>query len=111
MFPFRCSTSCLSENPVYAFRTIRAIFAEGLNPVSYTHLVTVDGPKITLRNASLKIGHSDMVATGEVMGLYRAMTKNETLKARLAISSEMIDCNQLINSFSLSEEISVGRCA
>ena len=36
--------------------------------------VTVDGPKITLRNASLKIGHSDMVATGEVMGLYRAMT-------------------------------------
>lgn len=28
--------------------------------------VTVDGPKITLRNASLKIGHSDMVATGEV---------------------------------------------
>ena len=50
--------------------------------------VTVDGPKITLRNVSLKIGHSDMVATGEVMGLYRAMTKNETLKARLAISSE-----------------------
>ena len=45
-----------------------------------------------------------MVATGEVMGLYRAMTKNETLKARLAISSEMIDCNQLINSFSLSED-------
>lgn len=39
--------------------------------------VTVDGPKITLRNASLKIGHSDMVATGEVMGLYRAMTKND----------------------------------
>ena len=33
--------------------------------------VTVDGPKITLRNASLKIGHSDMVATGEVMGLYQ----------------------------------------
>ena len=66
--------------------------------------VTIDGPKITLRNASLKIGHSDMVATGEVMGLYRAMTKNETLKARLAISSEMIDCNQLINSFSLSED-------
>lgn len=37
--------------------------------------VTVDGPKITLRNASLKIGHSDMVATGEVMGLYRALLK------------------------------------
>ena len=35
--------------------------------------VTVDGPKITLRNASLKIGHSDMVATGEVMGLYLSL--------------------------------------
>lgn len=45
-----------------------------------------------------------MVATGEVIGLYRAMAKNEILKARLAISSEMIDCNQLINSFSLSED-------
>ena len=66
--------------------------------------VTIDGPRITLRNASLKIGHSDMVATGEVIGLYRAMAKNEILKARLAISSEMIDCNQLINSFSLSED-------
>ena len=65
--------------------------------------VTIDGPRITLRNA-LKIGHSDMVATGEVIGLYRAMAKNEILKARLAISSEMIDCNQLINSFSLSED-------
>lgn len=71
---------------------------------SETLQAELDIPKITLRNASLKIGHSDMVATGEVMGLYRAMTKNETLKARLAISSEMIDCNQLINSFSLSED-------
>lgn len=31
MFPFRCSTNCLSENSVYAFKTIRTIFAEGLN--------------------------------------------------------------------------------
>ena len=30
--------------------------------------------------------------------------KMKILKARLAISSEMIDCNQLINSFSLSED-------
>ncbi len=45
-----------------------------------------------------------MVATGEVTGLYRAMTKNETLKAHLAVSSNMIDCNQLINSFSLPED-------
>ena len=66
--------------------------------------VTIDGPSITSRKDSWKIWHSDMFATVEVIGLYRAMAKNEILKARLAISSEMIDCNQLINSFSLSED-------
>ncbi len=30
MLPLKCSTSCLSKNLVQAFRTIRAIFAEGL---------------------------------------------------------------------------------
>lgn len=66
--------------------------------------VTVDGRKITLKNASLKIGRSNLVATGEVMDLYRAITKNEMLKARLSISSNMIDCNQLINSLSFPED-------
>ncbi|WP_455672443.1 AsmA family protein [Phocaeicola sp.] len=66
--------------------------------------VTMDGPKITLKNASLKIGRSNLVATGDVMGLYRAMTKNELLKASLSISSDMIDCNQLINAFSFPED-------
>lgn len=66
--------------------------------------VTIDGPKITLKNASMRIGRSNLVATGDVTGLYRAMTKNEVLKAHLAISSEMIDCNQLINSLSFPED-------
>lgn len=66
--------------------------------------VTIDGPKITLKNASLRVGRSNLVATGDVMGLYRAMTKNEILKAHLTVSSDMIDCNQLINSLSFSED-------
>lgn len=66
--------------------------------------VTIDGPKITLKNASLRVGRSNLFATGDVIGLYRAMTKNEILKAHLTVSSDMIDCNQLINSLSFSED-------
>lgn len=63
-------------------------------------VVTVEERKITLKNAALRIGRSNLTATGDVMGLYRAMTKGEMLTAHLAISSEMINCNQLINAFS-----------
>ena len=42
---------------------------------AYSHVktaVTVDGPKITLKNASVRIGRSNMTATGDMMGVYRA---------------------------------------
>lgn len=67
-------------------------------------VVTVDGPTITLKNASLRIGRSDMTATGDVLGIYRAMTKGEKLTAHLSVTSDRIDCTQLINSFSFPED-------
>lgn len=66
--------------------------------------VTVDGPKITLKNASVRIGRSNMTATGDMMGAYRAMTKGEKLTAHLSLTSDLIDCNQLINSLSFPED-------
>ena len=66
--------------------------------------VTVDGPKITLKNASVRIGRSNMTATGDMMGVYRAMTKGEKLTAHLSLTSDLIDCNQLINSISFPED-------
>lgn len=63
-------------------------------------VVAIEHQKIMLKNASLRIGRSNLTATGDVAGLYRAMTKNEMLTAHLAITSDMIDCNQLINAFS-----------
>lgn len=66
--------------------------------------VTVDGPKITLKNASVRIGRSNMTATGDMMGIYRAMTKGEKLTAHLSLTSDLIDCNQLINSLSFPED-------
>lgn len=66
--------------------------------------VTVDGPKITLKNASVRIGRSNMTATGDMMGVYRAMMKGEKLTAHLSLTSDLIDCNQLINSLSFPED-------
>lgn len=69
--------------------------------------VTIGNQKITLKNASIRIGRSNLNATGEVSNLYKAMTKNEMLTARLSVTSDFIDCNQLINSLSFPED-SVG---
>lgn len=66
--------------------------------------VTIDGTNIILKNAFLEMGRSGLTATGDVTGLYRAMAGKGMLKARLAISSDMIDCNQLINALVSSED-------
>lgn len=74
--------------------------AYGLSIRMQKTAVTLNNNKITLKNASLRIGRSDITATGEVTGLYRALKKGDMLTARLAISSDMIDCNQLLNALS-----------
>ncbi|MEG1684615.1 MAG: AsmA-like C-terminal region-containing protein [Bacteroides sp.] len=63
-------------------------------------LVTLGERCVNLKNASLKIGKSNLTANGSVSNLYGAMTKNEMLKAKLTIESELIDCNQLIKALS-----------
>lgn len=74
--------------------------AYGLSIRMQKTAIALDNNKITLKNASLRIGRSDITATGEVTGLYRALKKGDMLSARLAISSDRIDCNQLINALS-----------
>lgn len=74
--------------------------AYGLSIRMQKTAITLNNNKITLKNASLHIGRSDITATGEVTGLYRALKKGDMLTARLAISSDMIDCNQLLNALS-----------
>ena len=66
--------------------------------------VTVGDGKISLKNASIRLGRSNLNATGVVEGLYKAITKNEKLTAELTVTSDFIDCNQLINSFSFPED-------
>ena len=66
--------------------------------------VTVGNRTITLKNASMKIGKSDITASGAVYNLYEAMRKHSLLRAHLSLSSENLDCNQLINAMTIQQD-------
>lgn len=66
--------------------------------------VTVGNQMVTLRNATMKVGHSDITATGVIHDLYGVMKKKKTLKATLELYSHKLDCNQLINSLNFPED-------
>ena len=66
--------------------------------------VTVNDRVITLRNATMHIGKSDITATGSIHDLYGAMRHHKLLRAKLDVSSEQLDCNQLIRSISLPSD-------
>lgn len=66
-------------------------------------VVGFDGKEIILRNAQLQVGNSDIVASGSVSNLFGALMHGQTLKARLDIRSEFIDCNQISGAFPSAE--------
>ena len=52
----------------------------------------------------MRIGKSNLKASGSVANLYGAMKKGDMLDANLEITSDMLDCNQLINALSFPED-------
>lgn len=62
--------------------------------------VTVGNRAITLRNATMRIGRSDLTASGSVHDLYGAMKYHKTLRAKLDLTSRNLNCNQLIRALS-----------
>lgn len=66
--------------------------------------VTVGNRMITLKNATCRVGHSDLTATGVVYDLYGTMKRHRPLRAKLEISSRNLDCNQIINSLNFPED-------
>ncbi|MEG1643170.1 MAG: outer membrane assembly protein, partial [Bacteroidales bacterium] len=92
-------------NGIVGFDRLRFSTSEFALPIHMKKTaVTVEQKKITLKNASVSIGHSNLTASGNVIGLYRAITKKEILTAKLMITSDFIDCNQLINALSFPED-------
>ena len=66
--------------------------------------VTVGDRKITLRNATMRIGRSDLTASGAVHDLYGAMKRGKVLRANLELTSNNLNCNQLIRAMSFPED-------
>lgn len=62
--------------------------------------VTVGDRRIALDNMNIRIGRSQMKASGAVYNLYEAMKNNTRLRATLDVSSKNLDCTQLINALS-----------
>lgn len=59
---------------------------------------------ITLRNATMRIGRSDVTANGAIHDLYGAVKHHKVLRAKLNVASEHLDCNQLIHSISFPSD-------
>lgn len=66
--------------------------------------VTVGNRRIALKNATMRIGRSDLTASGEVHRLYEVIKKGGMLRANLSVSSRNLDCNQLINALNFPED-------
>ena len=66
--------------------------------------VTVGNHTITLRNATIRIGRSDITANGAIYDLYGVMKYHKVLRAKLDVSSNNLDCNQLIRSISFPSD-------
>lgn len=65
-------------------------------------VVSLDEKKILLHNAQLRVGNSDIIASGSVGNIFGAFMRNETLKAHLDIHSEYIDCNEILGALASS---------
>ena len=66
--------------------------------------VTVKRQDIMLKAARLVIGKSDLLATGAIYNVYEAMKKRQPLRAKLTLSSDNLDGNQLINALNTATD-------
>jgi len=60
--------------------------------------VAFDTNKILLSNAKLSAGNSDFTLTGEIHNIRRAALRGGTLKGNFQLSSDYINCNQLLRA-------------
>lgn len=90
---------------IIGFRRMRMSTPEFALPIRMKKTsVTVGNRMITLKNATCRVGHSDLTATGAIYDLYGMMKHHRPLRGKLEVSSRNLDCNQLINSLSFPED-------
>lgn len=69
--------------------------------------VSVRHRDILLKNATARVGSSDLVASGSVHNLLGALMRKEPVKANLDIRSEAINCTEIVDALAVSEEVAV----
>lgn len=90
---------------IIGFRRMKMTTPEFALPIRMRKTsLTVGDRKITLRNATCRVGRSEMTASGIIYDLYGTMKHNQPLRGKLEISSRNLDCNQLINALNFPED-------
>lgn len=90
---------------IIGFRRMKMTTPEFALPIRMRKTsLTVGDRKITLRNATCRVGRSEMTASGTIYDLYGTMKHNQPLRGKLEISSRNLDCNQLINALNFPED-------
>ena len=69
--------------------------------------VTLQRQDLLLKEAKMKIGKSDLTATGAMYKVYDALKKRQPLRAKLTLTSEQLDGNQLIQALNTTTETAV----
>lgn len=67
-------------------------------------LATLSPSKMALENLSVKIGKSDITATGSLTNYWGYLLHDKTLSGKLAINSQLLDLNELMAAMSDEEQ-------
>ena len=67
-------------------------------------MATLSPAKMALENLDVKIGGSDISATGSLTNYWGYLLHDKTLSGRLALSSQMLDLNELMASMATEEQ-------
>ena len=65
-----------------------------------------DGSSVTLKKMRVKIGKSEMTISGESRELFNEIANNKEIRARIEISADTIDCNEIVSSLLMAKDTS-----
>ena len=87
------------SNGVIGFESLKMFTAQFPLIISLpSSRLTLEDDKIELHKAGVNIGNSDLRMTGKLSNLYDVFFNKGTLHGDLTISSDYIDCNEIINA-------------
>ena len=97
--------SIWSPSGIIGFHQLSILTPELKLPMHFQQTkVTIKEQKVMLKGAAVKIGKSDLLATGAIFNVYDALKFHKPIKAKLDLSSNNLDGNQLINALNVDSD-------